>query len=314
MLSTQTESILADEIVASTQVKPTETASEHPSEANTLPSVSSDTAAALLSELPYKEGYTIDAEGRFVGVDGFEVPRNFAEFYEEFPNHVRNFVDRHMMQYSWADREDRTSDLLLFLMTLPERSKFREPGFNGFTNGCEDRIQTFHPDRSYGASKPRFLAFVNLMLLNQFISLMKKRNSNPIERNNNLCYFDADVERETPAVIDDEYLHQLLSNSDILTTQAVRLIEDGVVMSEIEDFIRSYNPELICVFNAIAIAESFIEAQKMLGMNEQLFTRARHRLERLMKAYTTRTAPPRQRKLYRPRAKKAGKIGLEAVQ
>jgi hypothetical protein len=43
-------------------------------------------------------------DGRFVGHDGFVVPKDFDEFHERFPDYVRNWVRRHTE--ASASRED----------------------------------------------------------------------------------------------------------------------------------------------------------------------------------------------------------------
>jgi hypothetical protein len=35
-------------------------------------------------------------DGRYVGHDGFVVPKNFDEFHERFPQYVRHWVNRHV--------------------------------------------------------------------------------------------------------------------------------------------------------------------------------------------------------------------------
>jgi hypothetical protein len=67
-------------------------------------------------------------DGRYVGHDGFVVPRDFDEFYERFPQHVRNWVGRHVDRSTpKQDVEDWTQDLLIHLHCLPPNSKHREP-------------------------------------------------------------------------------------------------------------------------------------------------------------------------------------------
>ena len=55
-------------------------------------------------------------DGRFVGDDGFVVPKNFDEFHERFPEYVRRWVRRHIeASASREDIEDWTQDLLIYL-------------------------------------------------------------------------------------------------------------------------------------------------------------------------------------------------------
>lgn len=258
-----------------------------------------EVAVALVHPpLPFHhDDYQRSCDGHIVGDDGFIVPLSFGEFYQQFPNHIHNFVRRRMARCSSADREDRESELNLFLMTLPEVSKFREPGTNGFANGCSDRIQTFHPDRAYGASKARFLSFINYLLLNAFITLTRRMLYHPIERLDNFSY-TPDQHCPLPAV-DDEFLFNNLSedSSFILTPEP----ESALLIKEFISFIERHSPELLTLYHCLLNADTFLKAQEELGMNEQLFTRARNRLQVLVDCFHESKRVPRQRKLYRLR-------------
>src|SRR5467141_2386227 len=62
-------------------------------------------------------------DGRYIGHDGFVVPRNF----DEFPEYVRNWFKRHADRATpKEDVEDWTQDLLIHLRYLPTASKHRE--------------------------------------------------------------------------------------------------------------------------------------------------------------------------------------------
>jgi hypothetical protein len=249
---------------------------------------------------PRRDPYTISEDGHIVGHDGFVVPRDFREFYERFPRYVRGFVRRRWLRASEAECEDRESELLIHLMTLPEDSKFRAAGFNGLEEGCQDRIQIFHPDSAYGASAPRFFSYINLCLLNHFCSLTKKASSNPIRRYNTLSLYSPDGEGE---MVDDDYIYSMASQAYYNGCNYDRLLEDGMLINEFVSFVESHNPELVSVIEAIAQTETFVEAQKMLGLTEKLFLRARNRLGVLHTCFNSGEVPPRQRKVYRSRQK-----------
>jgi hypothetical protein len=85
-------------------------------------------------------------DGRYIGNDGFVVPRDFEEFYQRFPDYVRNWVSKHADRSApREDLEDWTQDLLIHLYHLPPTSKFREAG-------KEDIVETFDPMKHYGAN------------------------------------------------------------------------------------------------------------------------------------------------------------------
>jgi hypothetical protein len=115
-------------------------------------------ARAAAPEKPGRAGdlYTISEDGHFIGQDGFVVPRSFEGFFERHPRYVRGRVRLCWPNGTDSEREDHESELLIFLMSLPDKSMFRAQGYNGFPDGCRDRIQTFNPDLAYGASEPRF--------------------------------------------------------------------------------------------------------------------------------------------------------------
>jgi len=119
-------------------------------------------------------------DGRYVGHDGFVVPRDFDEFYERFPQHVRNWVGRHVDRSTpKQDVEDWTQDLLIYLNCLPANSKHREAG-------KQDIVQTFDPCKHYGANSSRFFNYINLCLRNKFSTMRSARMKNPICRTGNV--------------------------------------------------------------------------------------------------------------------------------
>ena len=51
-------------------------------------------------------------DGRYVGHDGFVVPKDFNEFHQRFPHHIPNWVKRHGNRLALKeDLEDWTQDL-----------------------------------------------------------------------------------------------------------------------------------------------------------------------------------------------------------
>src|SRR6266404_6466097 len=85
-------------------------------------------------------------DGRSVGSDGFDIPKDFAEFHERFPDYVHRWVSKHAVtSASQEDIEDWTQDLLIHLSRLPLMSKYREAG-------KKDIVATFDPLRHYGAN------------------------------------------------------------------------------------------------------------------------------------------------------------------
>src|SRR5580692_2057839 len=87
------------------------------------------------------------------------VPSDFSEFYAEYPTYVRNLVRRYMKWHPVHEQQDRESELISFLLTLPDKSKFRYSGASGRAGGCTDRIMTFDPGRVHGASAGLFFGY-----------------------------------------------------------------------------------------------------------------------------------------------------------
>ena len=74
---------------------------------------------------PYKgDPFTLQA-GRYIGDDGFVVPRNFSEFFERFPDYIWRWLRSHAYWCPAADIEDLKQDLLFHLQHLATTSKHR---------------------------------------------------------------------------------------------------------------------------------------------------------------------------------------------
>lgn len=251
------------------------------------------------SEPKGSDPYTVSEDGHIIGHDGFVVPKNFTEFFDRFPLHVRNFVHAHWTHASDTDRRDREQEMLVHLMSLPEDSKYREPGYNGLENGCQDRIQVFHPDSAYGASAKRFFWWLNnYCLRNRYAQRGQKANSNPVCRASTMSFGSADAAGE---IIDEDYIFSRVVKDRFYDYNNHRPVEEAVIVNEFLDFVEQHNPELISVLDTIGQADTFVDAQRMLGMTEKLFLRARNRLVVLYKHFRAGEVPPRQRKVYTTR-------------
>ncbi|MGA8489436.1 MAG: hypothetical protein WB711_03380 [Terriglobales bacterium] len=68
---------------------------------------------------PYKTDPFTLIDGRYVGHDGFVVPKDFDEFHQRFPHHIPNWVKRHADRLALKeDLEDWTQDLIIHLKYL----------------------------------------------------------------------------------------------------------------------------------------------------------------------------------------------------
>lgn len=109
-----------------------------------------------------------NADGRFVGSDGFVVPQHFHEFIERYPDYIKAYAYKYMhrvkgVRYDPDTFEDVASELSLFLFDL-------SPGRQAYKDGKRDYVQCFDPVRQYGAKKGQFFNYINLILSNRFSS------------------------------------------------------------------------------------------------------------------------------------------------
>jgi hypothetical protein len=234
-------------------------------------------------------------DGRYVGRDGFVVPKDFEEFYERFPDYVRKWVSKH------ADRsapkqgvEDWTQDLLIHLQHLPPTSKYRE-------DGKKDIVQTFDPVKHYGANQARFQNYVNLCLANKFRTIYSKCMKDAICRPGNLSLAEQ-PERENLQSVDDEYCH---SHSAYLRTAAKaseKQAWDRTFLEEFVNFVRREDPKVLSTIEAIFTTGTQADAADWLGITETEFGRMRTRLGQLAKCFVSGEPVPKQRRPHRKRA------------
>jgi hypothetical protein len=127
------------------------------------------------------ESFSVTADGRYVGEDGFHVPKDFREYFESDPLRVRRWLRRRLAgRFAKDTILDLEQDLLLYLCSLSPDSRFRQKGANGRPDGCTDVIQCFDPARHFGATAARFHHFINLCLANRLSSILAKQGRNPL--------------------------------------------------------------------------------------------------------------------------------------
>ena len=231
----------------------------------------------------------------------FIPPHDFNNFYSRFPRFVRDFVRRRMMNQRYEDQQDRESELLHFLMCLPERSKFRVPGTNGHQNGCHDRIMTFNPGRCGGGTPGQFLAYVNRILLNRFITLQRKHKADPACRSDTLRLSADWEEYGGSAQSKMPSMDRLPFEPQMNGLTEDRLVWSHVVVQRFVTFIEDYNPELLSVLTELSMCRKLSDAQSRTGLDAKAFCRARSRLRTLYRSFQSGSRPPKQRRPYRDR-------------
>jgi DNA-directed RNA polymerase specialized sigma24 family protein len=178
---------------------------------------------------PHDDAYTV-RDGHFVGHDGFIVLNNFSEFYQRFPTYVADWVRRRVRDcVSATEAEDWTQELLLHLVALPTRSKFRR-------DGKQDVTQTFVPERMHGANEARFRSFINQCLSNKFNTLYVKWRKRPLSNPGNIP-FEADATHGAS----DEFCH---SHSEYLRQAGRRNREREEQRFRLEEFVRFGEPSI----------------------------------------------------------------------
>jgi hypothetical protein len=234
-------------------------------------------------------------DGHYVGHDGFVVPKDFSEFYERFPQHVRKWVGRHVDRSTpKQDVEDWTQDLLAHLCCLPLASKYREAGMR-------DTVATFDPLRHYGASSARFFNYINLCLGNRFKTIRSTRAKNPICRPGNLS-LTADCEHSDRDQVDDEFCHGHSEQLRGRCQRQERQRDARKALAEFTDFVRRKDSSVLRALEAIAATATLGAAAEFLGTTEADFRRMRSRLRDLGRCFHTGEQVPRRRRRYKRRA------------
>ncbi len=232
--------------------------------------------------------------GRYVGHDGFVVPKNFDEFHERFPQYVRNWVNRHAdRSVPKEDREDWTQDLLIHLRYLPSTSKHRRAG-------KEDIVQTFDPYKHHGANQARFQNYINLCLGNKYRTIYSKRKKNPLCRPGNLSlttHFD-ETDRDQ---IGDEFCHSHSSYLRKSCERQERQRDDRHRIGEFVDFVRRQDSHVLPAMGAIAATGTPSGAAEFLGTTEHDFSRMHTRLRQLGSCFVDGEEVPQQRRPYKRR-------------
>ncbi|HWY09656.1 MAG TPA: hypothetical protein VNY24_22540 [Candidatus Acidoferrales bacterium] len=231
-------------------------------------------------------------DGRYVGHDGFVVPKDFSEFYQRFPNYVRQWVTSHVgRSASEQDVEDWTQELLIHLFRLPVKSVHREAG-------NDDIIQTFDPAKHYGANEARFRNYVNLCLMNKFRTMYSRRMKDALCRPNKLSI---DGTLESDSSVTAEFCH---SNStqwrETARTHGRQAVE-RVLVQDFLHFVGKHDRRILSVVEALLKTETQTEAANALGLTENEFARIRRRLDKLRNCFLTGEPVPKRWRPYRRR-------------
>lgn len=245
----------------------------------------------------YKPDHFTIKNGRYVGNDGFVVPRDFGEFYQRYPNYVRNWVNKHTDRSApREDVEDWTQALLIHLYHLPQASKYREAGM-------DDIVETFDPLKHFGANEARFRNYINLCLANKFRTMHSRRMKDALCCPENLT-FDEQTQGEDLRSVDDGYCHSHSTYLRMAAEASEKQSHDRAFIQEFVDFVRREDPLVLPMFEALPATGTLGDAVDWLGITESEFGRMRGRLGQLAKCFLSGNPVPRQRKPYRKRIAK----------
>ena len=233
-------------------------------------------------------------DGRYVGHDGFVVPKDFDEFHERFPQYVRNWVSRHVDRSApREDVEDWAQDLLIHLRYLPATSKHREAG-------KEDVVQTFDPCKHHGANSARFFNYINLCLGNRFRTMHSARMKNPICRAGNVSLW-GHIDESDSGQVDDEFCHSHSAYLRGRCQRQKRQRDASHTLTEFVEFLRREDAGVLPVMGTIAATTTPAAATELLGATKADLCRVRSRLRELGRCFQTGDPVPRKRRPYRRR-------------
>ncbi|MGH9739386.1 MAG: hypothetical protein ACRD4X_12505 [Candidatus Acidiferrales bacterium] len=249
--------------------------------------------ASFSAENRKSDPFTV-VDGHYIGHDGFVVPKNFEEFLERFPGYVRYWFKKHVGRSTPnVDVEDLTQDLLIHLNSLPANSKYREAG-------KQDIVQTFDPEKHYGASSARFFNYVNLCLANKLRSIHSRRMKNPLCRPGNLS-FTADCEETDRCQVGDEFCHRHSEHLRSRCQRQEKQRDAKHALAEFADFVKREDSSLLRAMEAISSTATSGGAAELLRTTEVDFCRMRSRLRELGRCFLRNEPAPRKRRPYRRR-------------
>lgn len=253
------------------------------------------TFAKFPVENRHDDPFTV-CDGRYVGHDGFIVPKAFDEFDQRFPHYIRIWVSKHAgKSVQPEDLEVWSQDLSIHLRYLPPTSKYRKAG-------KQDIVQTFDPSKHHGANVRRFLNYINLCLGNKFRTMRSARMKNPLCRAGNVS-LSIQRDAENCGQVDDEYCHAHSEYLRKASEQLEKQGEDHHRITEFTDFVSREDSGVGPAVGAILATDTHADAARFLRTTIARFTRIRNRLRQLGKCFENGEPVPRQRKPYRKRVK-----------
>jgi hypothetical protein len=192
------------------------------------------------------------------------------------------------------DLQDWTQDLLLHLKTLPITSKHR-------ADGKTDIVQTFNPNRHFGASQPRFQNYINLCLANKFRTMYAGRMKNPLCRPGNLSFSEQITDDGGQG--SDEYCHIHSTHLRKLAERLEKGEQDRHQIAEIAYFVYRTDAAALPILEAILLVGTQPRAARLLRISEYCFVFMYGRLLELARCFVNGEPVTKRRGPYRKRLK-----------
>lgn len=243
-----------------------------------------------------KNKYTI-VDGHFVGSDGFVVPKNFAEFVEKFPNYTYKWVRNNLkppLVRSKDDVLDWASQLNEHLMTIsPAKRRV----------GKTDVIQCFNPVAASGATKAKFLYFVDVCLKRRAVSILRHQTRDALQDNTR---FIANVSLQETYDFADAFPEGEGSKAYNVVELAVipgAAADKKAFVDEFKQFVAEHDPYILTIMELIANSDTYSEIIRRPDYSEHKFAKDRLRMKELMECYQTGRVPrpqPRRAKSQSP--------------
>lgn len=254
---------------------------------------------------PKADPFTI-RDGRYVGHDGFIVPKDFDEFYERFPDYVRRWVRKQADRFATKeDLEDWAQDLLIHLHHLPPTSKHRKAG-------KKDIVQTFDPLKHYGANEARFRNYVNLCLTNKFRKMHSKRMKDALCSPANLS-LSGQIDDDDFRSVDDDYCHSHSAYLREAAKVAEKQAHDRARLQEFKNFVRREDTKVLPAIVALLATGTHGDSANGMGITQREFGRMLRRLRQLRKCFLSGEPVPRQRRPYKQRIVKTKQFSLSRL-
>ena len=240
-----------------------------------------------------KNKYSI-IDGHFVDSDGFVVPKDFAEFVEKFPNYTYKWVRNNLkspLVRSKDDALDWASHLNEHLMTISDKKR---------EAGKTDVIQCFDPVAACGATKAKFLYFVDVCLKRRSVSILRHLQTDALHDStrgeSNVSLQESDSNSEGHSSVEEQIYE--VSELHTIPGQAADHRDKKDLIDGFRAFVSLHDPYILTVIKYVENSDTYSEIIRRLPhYSEHKFANDRLRMKELMDCYQTGRVPrPKRRR------------------